>query len=138
MIPVAVNTKATAEFKKHKDKILRLVSEVAQAIPLPPQYQGVIVWADLKNDVKAKLPELKDELPEMIRKCTEILSMTGVDGGFGTEQICSCVQYIGEKLKTNLFELGFFIGLIRSELQNPYYYEVLPQAIQQIINILNE
>lgn len=128
-----------SDYVKNRNKILKLIKQVAGTIKLPPEYDGMINWDTLEKDVKLKLPQYKDKLEPTIKRCVEILMTTGQDGGYGVRQIMDTMDVIGDMMQINKFELGLFEGFVRGELEgNEWFRDNLPLIIMEIVKILSE
>lgn len=137
MQAVAANEQASAEFRKNRDKLIKLMHECQGLIKLPPEYAGAMNWAAMEQQMKAELPKYKNKLPSLIAKCNGYLA-TGRDYFSAKRSIIQCVDAIGSMLGYSGFQIGIYLGMLDKILADPYYQANLPTIVARIFTILNE
>lgn len=131
-------SQASLDYKKNRDKILKLLDECSKFIQLPPEYQGVINWNSMTEDVKKELPKYKDKLPEVINRCVQTLSVSYVNYPSARRGILKCIDDIGTMLEINGVQIGVYEGMVEKVLTAPYYQQYLPGICYKILMILKE
>ena len=126
------------EFKKNRDKLVRLLRDASGMIKIPPQYAHMVNFKSYEHQLTKELPKYRDKLPAMVRESTEILEAGTDDYGNAFSSIIRVTDYLGKELRISGIQIGMFQGMLQAILSDVYYQQNLPSIVQKIVAGLKE
>ena len=122
------------EYKKARDKIIRLIHEFKGVIQLPPE--SPTSWESLERDVLAELSQYKDQVPATVTKCVVRLKMAR-DFNSARREVLNCIDIIGTLIQKPKAEIGFYQGALgRMIVKDQSLQQNLIPIVAKIIQVL--